>query len=312
MTRAFPVRLLAATALLLISSVPVSAAPERLELSRPDGSVLNWTLDLPDREGPVPLIVLAQGSGCASVEASAGISFARAAFADFAAVTVEKYGVAPGDTGVDCSAAYFAHHTNAQRVRDYLFVLSHLQGRPWWNRKFVLLGGSEGGDVAARMLEASHADAAILLSVGTGRWFREDLRDAMIADMKRSGLPDAQLPDVDAIFQHIRENPDSDEIFGGQTYRYWADTIDRRASDDLLRSSVPILLIHGTGDKSVPVLSARMTADRFHQAGKDNLTYWELVGHDHFMRDGSAVSRMQDVLMLARAWLDMRWKAQTD
>ncbi|CAA0102603.1 Uncharacterised protein [Starkeya nomas] len=70
------------------------------QLTRSDGSVLDWSIERPSGDAEVPIMIFMQGSGCApvSASASAGIALARAVFDGFAAVTLEKYGYRPPAT----------------------------------------------------------------------------------------------------------------------------------------------------------------------------------------------------------------------
>lgn len=86
---------------LLALPAVATAAPKHHEAQRPDGSTVNWTLDLPDGGERGGLIVIAQGSGCAAAMQSRSMQQVRAAFGNLAALTVEKYGVQPGDNPTD-------------------------------------------------------------------------------------------------------------------------------------------------------------------------------------------------------------------
>ncbi|OCW59550.1 alpha/beta hydrolase family protein [Hoeflea olei] len=248
-------------------------------------------------------MIFMQGSGCAPVSASTGLALARAVFADFAAVTVEKYGVSPTGDPESCSEAFYRHGTNSQRVEDYLRVMEELDGAGWWDGRLFVFGGSEGAEVAARFIASYPVDAAILMSLGGGRRFGEDIREVMLDDMKRAGVPAEQLPDIDLVFQRIRDTPESAEVWGGSSFAYWADSIDRRAVDFMMESDAPLLLIHGSADLSVPVASARLAVAAFEQSGRCNLTYWEEGGLDHGMVDGTGTSRLAQILDLSRHWL---------
>jgi len=144
------------------------AAPELHRTSRSDGSTIHWYLDRPPGATKTGLIVLAQGSGCLSVAHNANLSATRSAFAGVTAITVEKYGVTPGDRPRndhgDCSREFREHHTVAQRVADYQQIISTLRAAPWWNGNLVLFGCSEGGLVAGILAERVKAKATVLLS----------------------------------------------------------------------------------------------------------------------------------------------------
>ncbi len=292
-------RILPFVSALLAVPVAAAAALERGEAQRPDGSTLHWTLDLPDGGGKVGLVVLAQGSGCLPAMQSRAMQQARAAFGRFAALTVEQYGVTPDDTpqavdNSDCPQAFHDNHTVSQRVADYRQIIENLRDAAWWNGDLVLFGGSEGGLAMARLAPEVGADAAILMSTGGGVTFGE---------MVRESVPPEGRPTVDATFEKARRNPDSTELWAGHSLRFWADMIDRRAADDMLRADTGFLLIQGGRDASGSVGVARAVNDLFAEAERCNLTYWEFPAFDHGMTDPDGGSRMAEVLAQADGWL---------
>lgn len=289
-----------ALSLLALPAV-ATAAPEHREAQRPDGSTVNWTLDLPDSGEKVGLIVIAQGSGCAGAMQSLSMQQTRAAFGSLAALTVEKYGVRqgdnPSDSHMDCSQVFREHHTVSRRVADYRQIVDSLRDAPWWNGELILFGGSEGGIVMAMLAPEVEADAAILISTGGGVPFGQ---------MVRQSIPQEGWPTIDAAFEKARQNPNSTELWGGQSLRFWADAIDKRAADDMLRADTSFLLIHGGRDASGSVDVARAVSDLFTEAGRCNLTYWEFPAFDHGMTDPNGSARMLDVLMQSNDWLAAR------
>lgn len=294
---------------LLLSVVSLSAfAEEQKVLKRADGSVISWYLEKPQTTEKAGLIILAQGSGCQSVTTSENMKLARSAFPDLTALTVDKYSVETGDNppdpfDKDCSASFRAHHTMTQRVEDYLQVLESLRQAPWWNGQLVLFGGSEGGDIAARLAAKTKADAVILLSTGGGTSFGEMVKQSMEGEMLINKVPKEHWPQVDKEFAHARANPQSSETWAGSSYRFWADAIDHRPVDAMLQSDAALLLIQGSADTSTPVSNARMTLDAFDKAKRCNLTYWEFAGYSHGMQDAQGANRMADVLAQAGFWL---------
>ncbi|GHB23103.1 alpha/beta hydrolase [Pseudovibrio japonicus] len=272
--------------------------------ARPDGSPLHWILDIPDSAVKgVGLVVLMQGSGCTSADHNANLTHVRSVFSGFAALRVEKYGVNPGDGSEECSAEFYAKHSVSQRIADYLQIINALHSSDWWDGDLVLIGGSEGGSVAAALAEPSHADVVVLISTGGGVTFGQMVQDSIMDTMRRHSVPEAEWPAVDAAFAHARENPESSDTWAGSSYRYWADAIDRKPVDDMLKANSAFLLLHGSADSSSAVQSARMTADRFADAKRCNLTYVEFSSYDHSMIDADGTSRMSDVLELAHSWV---------
>lgn len=286
------------------------ATPHRFESKRPDGSTIHWTLDLPDQhKGTSGLAVLMQGSGCSPIAQSRAMLRARSAFPEFAALTIEKYGIHPdyksdNDKGdlENCPQEYHANSNHSQRVADYLQILSELAGWNWWNGRLVLFGGSEGGDIATMLAVRSKPDAIILMSAGGGVSFGEMMKLSILDDLKRRSVPQTQWPDYDALFARARANPQSAEVEEGYSLRYWADSIDYRAVEDMLKLTVPILLIQGSADTDSPVVGARKAVEAFTMARRCNLTYWELTGYDHSMADSAGVSRLGEVLDQAALW----------
>lgn len=135
------------------SALRRTPSPEEQLVRRGDGSLIYWSLD---RQRALPkqgVLLLAQGSGCAPAAKNANVRRAKALLSDFAALTVEKYGVVPEEQPEDpylgCSSIFYAKHTVSQRVEDYEAVLRHLRASSWWDGRLVLFGGSEGGAAVA-------------------------------------------------------------------------------------------------------------------------------------------------------------------
>ncbi|MDH6232982.1 pimeloyl-ACP methyl ester carboxylesterase [Mesorhizobium soli] len=285
----------------LVWAAPALTEPQLHETPRADGSTIHWTLDRPEGDGETALVVIAQGSGCAPAMASLSMRAARAAFAGLAALTVEKYGVDPKDSPandhLDCSQIFRERHTVSQRIADYRQIVESLRGAPWWNGKLILFGGSEGGMTMAALAADIRADIGILVSTGGGVTFGEEVRQAVPEDGRLT---------ADAAFAKARQNPDSAELWAGQSLKYWADGIDRRPVDDMLRADTEFLLIQGARDASTSVNTARMVSDLFAKDGRCNLTYWEFPAFDHGMVDAAGKSHMAEVLSQAALWRNAR------
>lgn len=285
------------------------SSAERITL-RPDGSSISWRINRRGIEGPQAIVVLAQGSGCLPTAENENIARFRALAPDHAILTVEKYGVshrteAGSPTGQprhdDCSAEYGKGHTVSQRAEDYQSVIAELSREPWWNGHIVLFGGSEGGAAVALLApRLAKLDAVIIMSTGTG---------IAMKDWIKGVLPPPVAAQTDDVFSRIRANPTSSEVWGGNSWKWWADILDRVLADDLLKVKAPILLIHGELDQFAPVASARATRDRFNASGHKNLTYREKFGLDHFMSDAKGHSHLPEVLTEANAWLKDKARA---
>ena len=275
-----------------LTASPTVAAPEHHQLARPDGSPIHYTLDTP-AEPSTGMVVLLTGSGCLPGAVNANIALARTAFASFTALIVEKAGITP-DAAItngftDCPAAFHAQHTVSQRVADTARVLSQLPRE----RPLILFGGSEGGLAVAMLAASVEADAAIILSSGTGMAFD---------DLVLATVPPEGQATVAAGFAAARADPEGTAMFAGSSHRFWADILGLRAIDHMRQTTTPFLLIQGGRDSSSPVAAARIAADAFASEGRCNLTYWELPALDHGMTDPSGHSHMAAILAMAAAW----------
>ncbi len=274
------------------------AAQDGLTLARGDGSLIHYTLDRPPGEA-AGLLVIAQGSGCKPGAINPAMGQVRAAFADYAALIVEKIGITPDADiehgNLDCPQEFIDRYALSQRVDDYLLVLESLLKDDSLGGRLVLFGGSEGGLAVARLAGEIAPDATIILSSATGPNF---------GDMVKATVPPEAHPHFDAAFAEARANPDSTKLFGGSTYRFWADIIDMSTAELMRSSDSPFLLIHGGRDVSNPLALARATVDAYAQSGQCGLTYWEFPALDHSMRREDGAARLVEVMGMAAQWAE--------
>ena len=270
---------------------------------RPDGSKIHWSLSGNNIENKNQVLLIAQGSGCAPARTSENVLLMASAAPEFSILTIEKYGVElPSSLDgslTSCSQEFFNNHTITQRVHDAQTVFKDLDSRGLWNGKTVLFGGSEGGAVVSILSHAlPETDAVIVFSTGTGLTMAEFFPMVVPPDFAKQ---------MTLVFDDIRTNPNATGMAAGNSYKWWRDILDRRLSDDLLKSKVPILLVHGVNDKSGPVEAARATEAAFISAKKsDQLTYWEMKDRDHQMNDPEGHSHMEGVLKDVAGWIEQQ------
>ena len=269
--------------------------------ARPDGSRVHWTLSNAVQDRANRIVFVAQGSGCAPARASSSVRMLAEILSDYAVLTIEKYGVAPDDAPADpmadCSGAYLENHTVSQRVADARAVFEDLRARGLLDGDLVLFGGSEGGAVVSLLShQAEDADAVVVFSTGTG---------LTMAEFFPLVVPPPVAERMQAVFDEIRNDPSAQGVLSGVSYDWWRDSLDRRYSDDLLTSNVPVLIVQGADDRSAPVEAARAARDAFMAAGQERrLTYWEFEDRDHGMVDAQGVSHMGAVLKKVRDWIE--------
>jgi pimeloyl-ACP methyl ester carboxylesterase len=284
----------------VLGAFNVAAQPAPPSVKRANGSAIDWYLDRQTGSPKQGILVVAQGSGCASVRLNHNIEVAKRLLPDFAVVTVEKYGVSPGDDpkpSAPCPALFYQRHTISQRVADYRQVIARAEALPWWNGQLVLFGGSEGGAVVQILAAQVSPKAAVIYSSATGMPFAEAFVQVLPPEMA------AQAP---AELARIRRAPESAEVWGGNSYRWWADIIDRPLWEEAMKADAPLLVVQGRRDRSNPVASARAFRDAFAARGRCNLTYWEFEDYDHSMTDAAGVSHQEEVFGRISAWLKDR------
>ena len=277
--------------------------------ARPDGSRVHWMLSNAVQDRANRIVLVAQGSGCAPARASPSIRMLVEILSGYAVLTVEKYGVAlddaPADPMADCSEAYLENHTVSQRVADARAVFQDLRARGLLDGDLVLFGGSEGGAVVSILShQAEDADAVVVFSTGTG---------LTMAEFFPSVVPPPVAERMRVVFDEIRNDPSAEGVLSGVSYDWWRDVLDRRYSDDLLTSTIPVLIVQGADDRSAPVEAARAARDAFVAAGQEQrLTYWELEDRDHGMVDAQGVSHMGAVLKKVRGWIQAHMPPDAD
>jgi pimeloyl-ACP methyl ester carboxylesterase len=179
-------------------------------------------------------------------------------------------------------------------VADYQRILAQVQKSPWWDGRLVLFGGSEGGAAVSMLAPRVQPTAVVVFSGAPGRSFREMFKLAVPPEIARQ---------AESEFAKIKADPLSSKVWGGNSYRWYADILDHDLTADLLSIRAPILIVHGERDRSGPVQVARTVRDDFKRAGHCNLTYWEFQGYDHQMQDAAGASHIDEVMQRVSDWL---------
>ena len=277
-----------------------------LPVATGDGqSTLTYRLFLRDVDGtvrpPQPdkgLLVYLGGSGRGSVLRHAP-QLAGVLAMGVEVVVAEKRGM--GEEGVLDEQAYLEHADKPTRVADALRVVEAHARHLAPSAPLVLVGGSEGGDVAAAVAARSPRVTHLVLIGCGGGWSQErELRVLLRDHAGYLGLRDEV--DLDVQLARMRSDPRSLTLWAGHPYRRWTSYLWSPPLDDLLGVEVPVFLVHGDRDGSVPVQSARAVQIAFARVGKGNLTYVELAGVDHALNQADGVSAFPRVEVALIAW----------
>jgi pimeloyl-ACP methyl ester carboxylesterase len=245
------------------------------------------------------VVLYVQGSDDASV-LGASDRLAGACLMGMDVALVERRGVR-SDAPVDREVARrFAE--KRVRVGDELARLRDELSRTKSKGPVIVVGASEGGDVASAVAALEPRVTHVILMGSGGGWTQAQELMSMRASLPPSlGLKSDS--DLQRVFDDIKANPQADKEWFGHPYRRWATYMFDAAVDDLLKVNVPIFMVHGDRDQSVPVGSARAVVERFERAGKKNLKYVELAGVDHQMRTPKGDSAFPRVEVEMVRWL---------
>jgi pimeloyl-ACP methyl ester carboxylesterase len=230
---------------------------------------------------PRGILFYLQGSESTSVLSAVG-HLAGATAAGFRVILAERRGI--GFNGAIEQTVALEGSTRQQRVADHRAVIDWFLREKPAGLPVVLVGTSEGGDVAAAVAAAeSRVTHVVLIGCGGGWSQAQEFLHELERHGSVLGLKSREA--LDDRFRAIRQNPDSLELWAGHPYRRWSSFLWSPPVDDLVRVSAPILLVHGDADRSVPVESARAMVDAFWARGKRNLTYREYRDVDHRLID---------------------------
>lgn len=245
---------------------------------------------------PSGIFFYIQGSEPTSVTDKIGL-LASAVIMRSRVILMEKRGCSPEK--IDTTTFYRYDDKNT-RINDHLNVLLHYLNDVPPGLPVMLVGGSEGGDIAAALArKCPRVTHLILIGSGGGISQKEEFK--ILVAQQPGFLGCANVQELDTVFYMIRHASDSLALWAGHPYKRWNSYLENPPIRDLLQLNIPILLLHGDADPSVPVVSARAVQDAFVKAGKDNLTYIEYADVDHTLlhvKDGKSRYPVMEVDMV--------------
>jgi alpha-beta hydrolase superfamily lysophospholipase len=172
--------------------------------------------------------------------------------------------------------------TLEQRVEDTLAQLAYIRRQPWTG-DILLAGMSEGADVAAAVAAdpSSSVDALLLLSgAGMSQFF--DFIHAGRNKGDRAGAAKA-FADLDAFLRDAQPT----RYLGYDSARWRSFAIDATPLDSLLGSRMPVFIVHGEQDTSVPIASIdAAVVELVRRQPWRAVHYWPIKGAEHDLRAG--------------------------
>ena len=316
MSKLLPVKYFTYT-LLLVPSLVLGHITGHI--NRPDESIITYYLNSPHKTD-FSLVVFVQGSGD---ESAKRFMEPESSFEDAwkglnaAVLVVEKPGLTQKNNGN--TKEYLALNTVTQRIKDYQAVIPALKEKLiGWNGKIVWIGVSSGGPVASFASPLfSETAATIIICGGCGITMQEELRLMLPLWIKDASNERKFLYRVakkvylnwtlyrfDACIREIKNNPESEKIWLGNTYKWWNSILFKNPCISLEKLETPILVLQGSRDTMCPVQSAEKLVERFKQLGKTNLTYKCYEGLDHSFSDENGKQYWDDVFNEVNTWLE--------
>lgn len=226
-------------------------------------------------------ILLISGSGCADFGHRVP-GFFTAYPPPVDVYFLEKPGIAGGDDGTRCSAAYDRADVLGRRVDDALaFLDAEPRLKALGPRSVALVGFSEGGAVAPRVAARS-PKIGWLATAGSGGL---EQSEEFLIFAGRGVAPYATLFSRAAFqqaYDAIRRDPDSvDKTFFGHPYRYWSSHLFDDPLPTYARLDIPVVAAMGERDDSVPIESGRTLRDAFAAQPGKRFTFIEYPGAGH-------------------------------
>lgn len=264
------------------SSLANPLEPAKVQLS--DGAeTLSYSFTIGNAKEPETVLFFFPGSGCSSLKYYLK-KYLQGLEGDFQVFGMQKRFVSHGTTGVfGCPDGFDEWNHFPQWITDQdWYVRKTLAALPYKPKRVLLLGVSEGADVASAVAARNPA-VTHLAMIGNGGMRQVDALRILVA---------RQYPtvDFDAEFAKVQAEPRSiDKRILGQTYKYWAGQAFLDPLEFLLPLRIPIIVGFGEEDQSVPVESVRLLERRFQEAGKRNLLLQLYPGADHTLagKDGA-------------------------
>lgn len=226
----------------------------------------------------LPIAAFIQGSGCHSLFRLGRDGRIRGSYQNILqgvseqrvrVLAVEKPGVRflddPKQPGVaqGCSQMFLEEHTLDRWAEAVSACLS--AARTFTNtrrRKLLVIGHSEGGQIAARVaaINRNVSHVALLSSTGPSQLFDFVAKAGGQSKENRSATNyNRGLQNVREIFEAIQADPDSTSKFAwGHPYRRWSSFLSSSTIEEILRTRARVFVAHGVRDKSVPIAAFDM------------------------------------------------------
>jgi pimeloyl-ACP methyl ester carboxylesterase len=150
-------------------------------------------------------------------------------------------------------------------------------------QKLVLIGHSAGATLAALYADKHPDKIAAVIDLGGSL----DSLDKVIKEAEREKGYDAKTlreneETLDAAISESSGGGSPDKAMWGRTEKFWGEMFSTDIKNIWLKLAMPVLVVHGDGDKDVPYSLLPKARREFKRANKTNYTFAleEGMGHD--------------------------------
>lgn len=199
------------------------------------------------------------------------------------AIMSEKRGCYPDSFN---SGIFMKYSEKQTRVSDHIAVINSYLENIDKETPVIIVGNSEGGDIAAVVANKIPQVSHLILMGSAGGWSQYSEIKYFIE--KNNGYLDMRdVTGFDSLVNVMNGTENSMQTWAGLPYKRWNSYLFDSSITYLQKLDIPILLLHGSADKNVPVEAARAVQNYFYRNNKPNLKYIEYKGVDHTFTDTS-------------------------
>ncbi len=207
---------------------------------------------------------------------------------------------------------YFKHEKLDYRVLQNDQVINDLSMKYPKMKKMVVLGHSEGSDVAAKLCTVNPKITQLAYWAGGGNSQFYDFPLFVSKEMSAGEITqDEALEQYNELIKQytlmMAEKDSIDKQWYGNSFTRWAH-FNEPPINSLVQLDIPIYLAMGMADQSVPIESAMLIPAEFARLQKNNLKYKFYPGLDHsfteITEEGEYISHWDEVFLELLAWLE--------
>lgn len=230
---------------------------------------------------------------------------------DYAYVMISKQGYSFSGKREEVPSDFWKKNTLDFRVNRVDQVIKHIQKNIFKPEKIVVVGTSQGCDVAAKLgtvnKDVTHLGfwaSGGLNQLSEFLWnVRKDVYRGKITETESKKITDSLLNQ----FQEFYKNPTPDKIWDENSYLSYV-SFSEPPLDNLLKLDIPIFVAIGSKDENVSIESAYLIPIEFMRHNKTNLSFNQYTNYDHgFVEtkpDGSQVDQVDKVTREFFEWVE--------